>query len=467
MSIKAGQVLHDAQGFVIDRIQTGGVSNLNIPQEKVYELGNFESVATIRDIPDLSFDIESLDVSTEIEALICNLDPGTVANGDQIDFGNSVPLDIISPFKADKNLYNIVKGIIIPYLTLESVTYRFGTTTDATEAFTLRGDAVYYIPGSPYYEEFAGDGSTATFTLAHTAIPYKEAGNTTHVVGLCITHSDGTYQRLFYGTDYTDSTTTFTLVNPTAVGTGVLKALYGSTTAATYPQSLNADVSVKPGAVRGKDIDIYIGTGPIRTITGSITSASNVITGTGYTSAMSGGAVDGVGIPPGTTVTFTDATHLQMSANAISTHAGESITFTPPLLRWTGIQSFEATRRVNLDADREFGNSHYVAQDYVTADVTGSIGVRSRDVADLWTKIAQVTNVSTTEVAGVLSSVGFPMEARIRDPETGTLLKTIYVPDARFEPPPVQGRASQKIDVTFSYQSDKGLIYVYKGARVA
>jgi hypothetical protein len=65
VAIKAGQIIHDAQGFVVDRIQTGGVSNLNIPEEKIYELGNFFTVATIRDIPDLSFDLESLDVSTE------------------------------------------------------------------------------------------------------------------------------------------------------------------------------------------------------------------------------------------------------------------------------------------------------------------------------------------------------------------------------------------------------------------
>ena len=64
MAIKAGQILHAANGFVIDRIQTGGVSNLNIPQEKIYELGNYLAVAQVRDIPEVTFDVERRNLST-------------------------------------------------------------------------------------------------------------------------------------------------------------------------------------------------------------------------------------------------------------------------------------------------------------------------------------------------------------------------------------------------------------------
>src|SRR5688572_20638373 len=174
MAIKAGQILHDANGFVVDRIQTGGVGNLNIPEEKIYELGNYNTVATVRDIPDLSFDLESLDVSTEIEALNLFRDPTAVIDGDEFDFIDAVPLDVISPFKSSQGQYDIIRGLVIPYLTLENVTYRFGTRANATQSYTLRGDSVYYIPGSPYYEEFTGDGVEDTFTLAHTAIPYNE-----------------------------------------------------------------------------------------------------------------------------------------------------------------------------------------------------------------------------------------------------------------------------------------------------
>lgn len=51
MSIRGGQILHVANQFVVDRIQTGGPGTLNIPQEKVFELGNYRSVGIVRDSP--------------------------------------------------------------------------------------------------------------------------------------------------------------------------------------------------------------------------------------------------------------------------------------------------------------------------------------------------------------------------------------------------------------------------------
>ena len=64
MAIKRRQFLTSANGKDFARIQQGGPGALNIPEEKIYELGNFQSVATVRDIPDLSFDVESVDVAT-------------------------------------------------------------------------------------------------------------------------------------------------------------------------------------------------------------------------------------------------------------------------------------------------------------------------------------------------------------------------------------------------------------------
>jgi hypothetical protein len=47
MAIKGGQIIHAGNGVaVIDRIQTAGPGQLNIPTEKIYELGNYKSVAT-------------------------------------------------------------------------------------------------------------------------------------------------------------------------------------------------------------------------------------------------------------------------------------------------------------------------------------------------------------------------------------------------------------------------------------
>lgn len=405
MSIKAGQVLHDANGFVVDRIQTGGVTNLNVPEEKIYEVGNFQSVATVRDIPDLSFEVESLDVTTEFESLLLGKTPSSVTNTSLLDPNLSVPLHVVSPFKSAFGAFDIIRGIAIPSLYLENMTYRFGNRANATQTFTLRGDSIYYIPGVPRSEIKTTSGTSYSFTST-PAVAYAEAGNTIYALSVCLYNSTtGAYKRLFHGTDYTDTTTGFTLLaTPDGTTYPSLAVVYGTgvTPTKTYAQSVHSGyvAGVTPAAVRGKDIDVYV---------------------------------------------------------------WDPTLATPALKRWTGVQSFECTRRVTLDNDQEFGNYHYVAQDYDVPDVTGNVVVRPRDPSDLWTKIQQVANVSSTAIAGTATSVALPVELRISDPDTGTRLKTLYIPDARFQVPAVSGRVQQKMDVTFNFNSDGGNLQVYKG----
>jgi len=405
MSVRAGQLIHDAQGFVIDRIQTGGVGNLNIPLERINELGNYQTVAVTRDIPDLSFDVASLDVSTEMEALALRLDPTTIAPGQAFDFARAIPIDMLSPFKAGAGLFNIVSGIALPYLTLENVTYKYGLKANAEQTFTFRGDSVYYIPGSPYYQEY-DKVSGPTYNFAHTAMVYVETGVNNYALGVCwFDPSTRVYRRLSHGADFTDSSAGITLTTaaqaliPTG---GRVCVTYGSTVADTMPQSVHQGVSIKPAAVKGRDIDVYIGFGA-----------------------------------------------------------------TPVMQRWTSVQSAEASRKVTLDADGEFGNHHYVTQDYDVAQVGGNLVVRPRDVNDLFTKIQEITNTSSSEISGPLSSQSVALEYRIFDPNatTTTCLKTIYCPDARFTPPAIQGRVGQKSEPTFPWESDSGTLLVYKGLR--
>lgn len=412
MAIKAGQILHDVNGFVVDRIQTGGVSNLNIPEEKVYELGNYETVATVIDIPELSFDMESLDVSTETEALLTGQDPATIADGDEIDLFNQVPIDVVSPFKIRQNQYTIEKGIVVPYLTLESATYRFGVRQNSTQSFTLRGDSVYYTPGAPFYEEFTiTAGTNQVYTLTNTATVYVESGENLYVLGLCAYNpSTYAYKRLFITQDYTNTSTQFTtLANLSTQGYTVLRAVYGTAASITYPQVGNNPSgnvvhegnSVKPAAVRGKDIDVYMATADATTV----------------------------------------------------------------FNRWTGVQSIEVSRRINLENDEELGNYKYVSSDFDTQEVTGSITVKSVDADDLWDKIAQIADVSTAEVAGPFTRTPIPLEIRISNPDTGDVVKTLYVPDAKFTLPSVQGRVQTKLEVTFNFSSDTGQFFIYRGLR--
>jgi len=172
--------------------------------------------------------------------------------------------------------------------------------------------------------------------------------------------------------------------------------------AGNYPQSVHPLPSVKPAAVKGRNIDVYIAYGG-----------------------------------------------------------------TPVMQRWISVQSAEASRRVTLDPNSEFGNSQYVSQDYDIPAVNGNLVLRPRDVPDLFTRLKEITNTASNEIAGALSSQPLQMEIRIYDPSAlvPTLLKTIYVPDARFTPPATQARVGQKLEPTLPFESDSGVLLVYKGAR--
>ncbi len=63
----------DADGdWSIDRIQSNEPGHLNIPTEKIYDLGNSQSISTIHDIPEITFKLESFDVFQEPQRLPSN-----------------------------------------------------------------------------------------------------------------------------------------------------------------------------------------------------------------------------------------------------------------------------------------------------------------------------------------------------------------------------------------------------------
>jgi hypothetical protein len=261
MAIKGGQILHVATGvdatgeagFIVDRIQTGGLTGINVNEERLEELGNYQAIGTIRDIPDLTFEIESFDVTTEMESVITGGD-NTEAGGTLFDLTSFVPLDILSPYKT-KDLFTVDNGsVIVPTLFLESVSYSMSLTEPMSTTWGLRGDSVFYVPGSPYRELFSGDAIVTAFNFANTALQSVIAGDT--YFGLAV-YVDGVKQRL--GTDYTNTATgvTFTTAPPT--GTDNVVLIYGSSTAATYAQGVHN--TTDPAGVRGRDINVQWGDG--------------------------------------------------------------------------------------------------------------------------------------------------------------------------------------------------------------
>src|SRR5574337_1102942 len=263
MAIKAGNIVHVGNDtVVIDRIQTAGPGNLNIPTEKIYELGNYQSVATIRDVPDLSFTLESLDCSTEIEEMLT----ATTMTSSGIDLATCVPIDIASQFKggiAAAAPYDVVGSVACPFLSPESVSYRFGLRDNATQSVTLRGDSIFYNPGSTFVEVTAGTNTAGQAVVtANSAYIYNGDGNPRRALSVTVNG-----QRLTKDVDYTESygtvtagaaVTTVTLVAAVPASENI-RVVYASPTVKTYAQAVHADTTVKPAAIRGKDISVYVG----------------------------------------------------------------------------------------------------------------------------------------------------------------------------------------------------------------
>lgn len=510
MAIKGGDLIHTGNLVLIDRAQTAGPGQLNQNSEKIYELGNYYSLATVYDTPDLTFNLESFDVSAEFEALLLNktfsvplgtqtatvtgnptggtftltygaqttsdlaynasatdvqtalealsnLVPGDVtvtatkaggpytvtfsapylsansatvftasganltggttpalsiatfdgvamADGTALNPAASVPMDVASAFKPglrDANPYNAVGAAGIPYLQLESLSYRFGVTDNAQQTAGLRGDSIFYVPSSILVQEFVGTNAANQAVVGtHPAIVYR--GDTTAGPRYALSVSLASGKRLVLGSDYTEAVvgTTLTVTVRAAVATtDKIRIMYGSSDIAQYPQAVHAPVSpVRPAAIRGRNVQAFVG---------------------------------GVALSD----------------------------------RWTSVQSVNIDWKVTLEKDEELGNPQAVDLDFDTPDVSGTIDIKPRAYSELYAKICITAGVTPGEVVGALTTVPLPLLVKLYSPDSGAVLKSIYVPDARFTLPGYSGQAgvNQKLTVTFSWTSDKGEMIVYKG----
>ena len=402
MAIKGGQIIHAGNGVtVIDRIQTGGPGQVNIPQEKVYELGNYKSVATVRDVPDLTFPLESWDTSTEIERLFTQH-----SGAGPIDLATAKPLDIASQFKAgltEDDPFAVVASVSVPFLNLEQMSYRFGLRDNATQSAQLRGDSIYYNPGPAYVQSVAGTGVAGQeVVLANPAFPIFTGGTTRYAQAVTV----GT-RRLVPGRDYTEAAgavangvapVTLTVRDAVDVDDEI-RVMYSSSTALDYPQTVHEGVVVKPAAVKGRDIEIYVG---------------------GY-----------------------DPADYEASQE----------------FRLASVQSATCEWRVTLDKDEEFGNEYAVGQDFEVPTVNGSLDFKPADPAALLRLLNRLVRNAGGLPAGSLGAelqgVAIPLDIVIKHPDDDSILKRLNVPDARFTLPGFTGRVQQKSTVTVNYESDE------------
>lgn len=407
MSIKAGQIItFGSGGFLLDRVQSAGPGNLNIPIERIKELGNYKSVATIRDTPDLSFGLESFDMSIETEDFLTG-GLGNFTTG--VDLSTCRPVDIASQFKSGVNEtspFAVIASVAIPFLYCESASYRFAVQENSSETFSLRGDSIYYNPGPSYIQTATTTGS-ANQAVATTNPAYQVAeGDARRVLSVEI----GT-QRLTFGADYTEtygsitSGAAVTTVHITDAYTAsqTIRIMYASPTALSYLQSVHPLASEKPAAVRGRDIDVYVG---------------------GY-----------------------DPEDI----------AGSQVN------KLVSVQSATLDWRVTLDKDFELGNPFSVGQDFDTPDVSGTVQIKPRGPGELAATIRLIQGVAdATKVLGAQTAVPLELDYVIRVPGSSEVIKRLHVPDARFSLPGYTGRVDTKTVFDMNFASDEGSLVVFQ-----
>jgi hypothetical protein len=279
MSIRAGSVVMVGGRNVIDRLQSANL-NGNVPIETVREIGNDLVVDKVPGEADFTFALESWDVTTDLMAFLhgevgsqpAASAPGAAdAAGTEYRWEDVEAVNIVSPWKDNPGTAggDTHAGIIIPAYYPTRLSYRFGVTDNAQQTVEIAGGSFYYAQTTPVEEIAAGDGAQVAFITSESARALRlgGAGGTTfqRVFGVLV---DGVMQ--VRGSDYDESVpggttagapaiTTITFNRAPANGAQV-KFVYFTETAKAVPQSANADTAIKPGAVRGRDIEVLVGT---------------------------------------------------------------------------------------------------------------------------------------------------------------------------------------------------------------
>lgn len=431
MALRGGSIITSAGEDVLQRVQSVGPGDLTIPEEKIYETGNWNAVETVYDTPEATYDVESYDSSCDFEARLIGRDPATfptTIGSNEIDLRNAIPVNMLSLAKSQRNAYDIVSGAIVSGLNLSSATWRFGVGESATQSFSMSTDSVFYTMGPPYTETINLASGSQVYNITRTADEYTGEGGTQYILSVMLVDTANGLpmknKRVFFDPEadfstpassdsgYSNTATAFRLPEDESSTYDKVIVTYSSAASpvdytqtgnSPYGKKIHVTSSVRPGAIRSRDIKVFLGT--------------------------------------------TDAT--------------------PVFTEFKGVQNIEATWSVTLENDEELGNARFVAQEYDVPEVTGSIGVLPRDPADLMDKLYRVTGVTPGEVIGPNLNMPIPVEIRIYHPRTKAVLKTLYIPNARFTVPGFTAQVQTKMEQTLNFSSDTGEIYVYNGARTA
>jgi hypothetical protein len=409
MSIPAGDILHVQGANVVDRLQSAGLGDVNLPIETIRETGNREVVDKVTGEPDFTFQMESLDASTETMAFLTGkIGAGTgsaqapgAADPDGTEYSwldaAGRCFNVISPWKdgSTGSAGNIEAGVLIPGYYPLKLNQRYGVTDNATFTVELGGGSFFYAKSTPEEDFFTGAGGSS-FESKHPTVHYRKGGSGgstfRDVFGVIV---DGDLQTedvdyVVTGGNGTKAKVEFTVAPD--VGADI-RFCYFTSDAKAYPQTVHPSVLVKPGAVRGKNIRIVI---------------------------------DGK-------------------------RAGNG-------------QSFELEASVEGEVEREMGNEEIIGRTVNGTDTNGTFTVRSKDSDAFFALLKEVTGVEEDEVYGWFNDNTVSLDIEIENPKNpGQLLKTVRIEDAKFQPPGTPARVNQPTDFAIAWQSVNGSFSEFKG----
>lgn len=356
MSIFAGSILHVGGNHVIDRLQSAGLGNVKVAMETVREIGNTLVVDKVPQEPTFTFSMEATDVSNDMLAFLLGKS-GAEASGSSPSSGDPDGtvydptlcqfVNIVSPWKdpATGSAGVVNAGHLVPGFYPTKISYSYGVTANATETVDLEGAEFYYGEWSPIEEQVvAGAGQTA-FPTTHVPVKYRVGGETSNIVryvfGVLVNGSLQTE-----GIDYTVNNgaindgvvQTITFTNAPGNGAVVKFCYFASDLNASYPQTVHTSTLVKPGAVRGRNILVFLGAGANRIQLGGVQTFTQDFTITGEIDRQLGSLV-----PVGRTITGFDCT------GTIGFRARDKNAFFAAISEATGVPRSEVVGWLNLN----------------------------------------------------------------------------------------------------------------------
>ncbi len=162
MSVHAGTIVHVGGNNVIDRIQSAGLGDAQQQFDVIREVGNDQVIDKVPGDPDFTFTLESLDVSTELEAWLTGklgtaladpaAGPGAAdAAGTGYRWLDCKNVNIASPWKdpVSGQAGAVVAGHILPGYYPTRLRYEMGVTDNAQMTVELGGGSYYYALHAP------------------------------------------------------------------------------------------------------------------------------------------------------------------------------------------------------------------------------------------------------------------------------------------------------------------------------